>query len=114
MALRDSTLWHPIRSIIQYLILITLQVLVAVIMTIIANKFDVCYLGDVTILILTVLSIGFCVVSTYKIIVRILFVSISIFVSLITQGFSVNSRWFIVSFKSPLHLERLFPSPICR
>lgn len=81
MALQDSALRRSLHSIIQYLVLIVAQVLVAVIMTVIANKFDVRYLGDVTVLLWIVLAILFCAVSHAGIVVRLLLVFLSIFVS---------------------------------
>ena len=81
MALQDIALRRSLHSIIQYLVLIVAQVLVAVIMTVIANKFDVRYLGDVTVLLWIVLAILFCAVSYAGIVVRLLLVFLSIFVS---------------------------------
>ena len=81
MALHDSALRRSIHSIIQYSVLIVAQVLVAAIMTMIANKFDVRYLGDVTILLWIVLSILFCAVSHAEIVARLLLAFLSIFVS---------------------------------
>ena len=81
MALHDSTLRRSIHSIIQYSVLIVAQVLVAVIMTMIANKFDVRYLGDATMLIWIVLSILFCSVLSAGIVARLLLSLLSIVVS---------------------------------
>ena len=81
MALHDSALRRSIHSIIQYSVLVVAQVLVAVIMTMIANKFDVRYLGDVTILLWIVLSILFCSVSSVGIVARLLLAFLSFFVS---------------------------------
>lgn len=81
MALHDSALRRSLHSIIQYLVLIVAQVLVAVIMTVIANKFDVRYLGDVTVLLWIVLAILYCVVSHAGIVARLVLVFLSIFVS---------------------------------
>ena len=71
MALHDSALRRSIHSIIQYSVLIVAQVLVAAIMTMIANKFDVRYLGHVTILFWIVLSILFCSLSSAGIVTRL-------------------------------------------
>ena len=81
MALHDSTLRRSLHSIIEYLALIITQVLVAVIMTVIANKLDVCYLGDATILLWIILSILFCSVSSVGIVTRLFLVFLSFFVS---------------------------------
>ena len=81
MALHDSALRRSIHSIIQYLVLIVAQVLVAAIMTMIANKFDVRYLGHVTILFWIVLSILFCSVSPVEIVARLFLAFLSFFVS---------------------------------
>ncbi len=81
MALHDSALRRSLYSIIQYLILIVAQVLVAVIMTVIANKFDVHYLGDATILLWIILSILFCSVSSVRIVTRLFLAILSFFVS---------------------------------
>ena len=81
MALHDSALRRSIHSIIQYSVLVVAQVLVAVIMTTIANKLDVRYLGHVTILLWIVLSILFCSVSSAGIVARLLLAFLSFFVS---------------------------------
>ena len=81
MALHDSALRRSIHSIIQYSVLIVAQVLVAAIMTMIANKFDVRYLGHVTILFWFVLSILFCSVSPVGIVARLFLAFLSFFVS---------------------------------
>ena len=81
MVLHDSALRRSIHSIIHYSVLIVAQVLVAVIMTMIANKLDVRYLGDVTIVLWIVLSILFCSFSSVGIVARLLLVFLSFFVS---------------------------------
>ena len=81
MALHDSTLRRSIHSISQYLILIVAQVLIAIIMTVIANKYDVRHLGEVTILFWIVLSILFCSVSPAGIVARLLLAILSVLVS---------------------------------
>ena len=76
-----STLRRSIHLIIQYSTLIVAQILVAVIMTIIANKFDVRYLGDVTILLWIALIILFCQVSSVGVVNKFLLAYLSIFIS---------------------------------
>ena len=82
MTLHNATaLRRSLHSIIQYLALIVAQVLVAVIMTVIATKFDVRYLGHATILLWIILSILFCSVSSAGIVTRLLLAILSFFVS---------------------------------
>ena len=82
MTLHNTTaLRRSLHPAIQYLALIVAQVLVAVIMTVIANKFDVRYLGDATILLWIILSILFCSVSSAGIVTRLLLAILSFFVS---------------------------------
>ena len=81
MALHDSALRRSIHSIIQYSVLIVAQVLVAAIMTMIANKFDVRYLGHVTILFWVVWASLFCSVSPVEIVAGLFLAFLSFFVS---------------------------------
>lgn len=81
MALYDTSLRRSLHSMIQFSALIFLQVLVAVIMTIIANKFDVRHLGDVTILLWIALTILFCSASSVRIVTRLILAFLSFFVS---------------------------------
>ena len=50
MALQPSALQRSIRSLIFFPVLVAVQVLVALTMTVVANRFNVRCLGDVTIL----------------------------------------------------------------
>lgn len=81
MVLHNSTLRFSICSIVQYSTLIGVQVLIAVIMTVIANKFNICYLGDITILLWVVLAILFCLMRPHAIVVRLFLSALSFFVS---------------------------------
>ncbi len=83
MALHNgtTTLRSSVCSIAQFLILIGAQVLVAVIMTVIANKFDIRYLSDATILLWIVLAIVFCLVSSSVIVIKLCLSVFSFFVS---------------------------------
>ena len=84
MALRNSTtLRRPVCSIVQFLTLIGVQVLAAVIMTVIANKFNIRYLGDVTILLWIVQAIVFCLVSSSVTVVKL---SLSVFSFFVSTG----------------------------
>ena len=102
MALHDSALRRSIHSIIQYSVLIVAQVLVAAIMTMIANKFDVRYLGHVTILFWIVLSILFCSVSPVEIVARLFLAFLSFFVSVGVYSILLllykTSSWFTWKF----------------
>ena len=82
MALHNTTaLRRSLHPVIQYLILIVSELLVAVIMTIIANKFDIRYLCHATILLWMTLTILFCFVSSTVIILRLFLAGLSFFVS---------------------------------
>lgn len=82
MALHNTTtLRHSLHPVIQYLILIVSEVLVAVTMTIIANRFDIRYLCDATILVWIALTVLFCFVSSTVIILRLILAGLSFFVS---------------------------------
>lgn len=63
----------------NFLILICTQVFIALVMTIIANKFNIRYLGDVTILLWIALVIFFCLSSSSRI--DLFFSIFSVFIS---------------------------------